>query len=76
MGCSVTKTQEEKNLKASKKDKFEQHLITQSHIQSPPRLPQSKQFSIEKNAIIIRRRLKSQLKTRTRSEFDKQAFSA
>ncbi|CAD8068346.1 unnamed protein product [Paramecium sonneborni] len=74
MGCSVTKTKVEQNLQASTKDKFEQYLLTQSLMHSPP-IPRGKQFSIEKNPIIQRRRLMSQQKTRTRSEIDKQTSS-
>ncbi|CAD8058911.1 unnamed protein product [Paramecium primaurelia] len=74
MGCSVTKTKVDEKLKTLTTDKFEQYLITQSLFQSPP-VPLRKQYSIEKNPIIQRRRLKSQQKTRTTSVIDKQEFS-
>ncbi|CAD8064341.1 unnamed protein product [Paramecium primaurelia] len=74
MGCSVTKSKIEQNLNKSKTDKFESYLITQSLVHSPP-VSRSKQYSIEKNPIIQRRKLKSQQKIRTPSVIDKDAFS-
>ncbi|CAK93266.1 unnamed protein product (macronuclear) [Paramecium tetraurelia] len=74
MGCSVTKTKVNENLKTNTTDKFESYLITQSLVQTPP-VPIKKQYSIEKNPIIQRRRLKSQQKTRTTSVIDKQDCS-
>ncbi|CAK73835.1 unnamed protein product (macronuclear) [Paramecium tetraurelia] len=74
MGCSVTKTKIVQNQNKSTTDKFESYLITQSLVQSPP-VSRSKQYSIEKNPIIQRRKLKSQQKTRTPSGLDKYDFS-